>query len=379
MRKTITVAQLATELVEEFHREEYGDGEFYTPTELMGFVESCFEELYPGRSRFGVGERGIVQRSVIRLLLWKGINRRRRTATPSSDPDRGSLQNIVAFQNALAVAVRARESLLNQRNPLTYEAAVDWLQEEVDEVNRLVDVSISVRIPVDVFREIDWGSVMRGRHEGLFQTLHRTATKYWGGSFAKSSVFTADGQRIALGNGRLIELREYALQIERWCGGFEQGVWFILTGFWWRRGVIASPRVGSDSRIVLDVGELETTPRQVSDFFADIRSKIGYGRKGQKLSRRVEVLTRIALEVEYVDRVDTTDRQFHTRVWERWRERASDHGLDPNAYAHPDSVRRVLHRVKTAIANRPDSISRPSELLAEWLKPSETIVTGGSQ
>ena len=74
-----------------------------------------------------------------------------KTGRNFSSPAHGSLQNIAAYATLLPPAIRARESILGQREPFSYDEAVAWLEREAECGEHLAKATITfeLRLPTE--------------------------------------------------------------------------------------------------------------------------------------------------------------------------------------------------------------------------------------
>jgi hypothetical protein len=139
----------------------------------------------------------------------------------------------------------------------------------------------------------------------------------------------------------------------------DAAVWLVLCGIAPSRlpaiGASFAP-FGPDAAatspvITLTVNESETTGVEVAELYRLIlqeRSKEldrPQSRAGRNLSRAVEALAMVALEVRHVDRFQGR-RGYAAAVLHRWPVRAAQLGHDPTAYRTVGQVSEALRRIE---------------------------------
>ena len=210
-----------------------------------------------------------------------------------SSPAHGSLQNIAAYATLLPPAIRARERILGQREPFSYDEAVVWLEQEAECGEQLAaaTVTFELRLPTEEREAIElvvseeakakaaeyWAqrgikSYAQGQMTGykypldyldiktpqdagkwLEQTLsnHRFLEherndrkpyrrEWWFQPSISERIRYAhldDGNSIPLKTEKLTDLAESAEAFLPVARDFYRAVWLILTGKWLRLGV----------------------------------------------------------------------------------------------------------------------------------------------
>lgn len=212
-----------------------------------------------------------------------------------SSPAHGSLQNIAAYATLLPPAIRARERILGQREPLTYDEAKAWLEQEAECGEHLgaTTITFELRLPTEEIESVIVESeelkqakakaedywLQRGikptvprRVTGYDHPLHyldiktpRDAGRWLEHTLAnhqfleyerdgqKSSyrerwfqprirnrgryAHLKDGNSITLDTDKLTDLAESAEALLPVAREFDRAVWLILTGHWIRLGV----------------------------------------------------------------------------------------------------------------------------------------------
>ena len=147
--------------------------------------------------------------------------------------------------------------------------------------------------------------------------------------------------------------------------GFERAVWLILIGQWPLVSLEGRLYFHRDTRcvhtrlephITIDVLSMETPSQAVSDLYKQLKSRWGFGGRGNKRDRSAALLAIAALEVKEIEGVPSGKRGFLKRVLKRWESVAAQYNEDPHKYTTIGAVRKVLSRIEEAYKEQVSAI-----------------------
>lgn len=309
----------------------------------------------------------------------------------------GSLRNVIAYASAIPRAIRAREEIVGQKEPLTYREAVVWLREREEEGMSIEWNVITLwlrhpdasRDPVSRWMELDipyggsedevveWFRKNIRLHNETSRQVDLDPELQSEGETRRCWVhLRTEPTSIGLHHGRLVALAEEARALIHFTRLFDRAVWLILTGVWEKAGAFEEMVSGWESDrddgirrnlvhglslpwpIRIEICEPELSGDDLKEYYIQIKQDRGLMSKTRHLSYETEVLSMIALEAINLYGVGAGDPGFYKRVLERFKQQAENYGLDPaSAFPSYESVRKALERVQRAyIAQRKEVI-----------------------
>ena len=322
----------------------------------------------------------------------------------------GSLQNLTAYQTLLPQAIKIRQRLTGQREPLDYEDALGWLKRESQTGMPVMweDITFRLRVPNSVRSQSDdytlgtpVGQIdlhvpeLTEPQEDVRYPENETPEEFaaWLQRKLERQVpseyddlrqnylhpivwqqhryasFLHEPGGIELNRGKLVELAEAAEYFLPLTRNITRGVWLILTGYWQRLGVQSVHEMPvrhyySDHRVArgiypqipctLEIGEWETSPEELAAYYAKIKQMSDIKSKTRVLTYESEVIALAALELIKLHGVYKGDRGFYRQVLEHFERRAFLYGIDPytdfagasTRAQRPDAIRHALIRVE---------------------------------
>lgn len=291
-------------------------------------------------------------------------------------PERGSLQNVAAYAAVLPLVLQARQAVFGHRQPLSYEGATKWLkQENESEPLEVIEVTFRFRVPSKDVSKLRRPAIDGDTRKMLdnFQNATIAADSpikdYAHTESSYRRVFDeVSRESFRMSSAEGATLVEWAEFIADMCASFNDAAWLILTGLWNRlglRGRYGAHPLNLDSMkataldlrlngrravpfVELVIGELETTPDEIKDFYAQVRKRYGYSSQGRAMSYRTEVLALIAVEIQETEGVAIGSNGFYERVLKRYLERAQMYGLEVDSSLDKEDVRKALKGVESA-------------------------------
>ena len=286
------------------------------------------------------------------------------------------MQNVAAYAAVLPLVLQARQAVFGRSQPLSYGDAIDWLsQENENEPLTFVEVTFRFRVPSK--------DVSRLRKPAISGDTQKMLDNFRGSSIAVDSpvrdyghteqsyrriVDEHSGKTYRMSSAEGATLVEWAEFIADMCASFNDAAWLIMTGLWNRLGLTG--RYGThplnldsmkatalDLRlngrravpfVELAIRELETTPDEIKDFYAQVRKRYGYGSRGRAMSYPTEVLALIAVEIQETEGLTIGSNGFYKRVLKCYHERAQMYGLKLDSTLNEEDVRKALKGVESA-------------------------------
>ncbi len=318
------------------------------------------------------------------LEVMHGQLKRLREQSPKKVPrkikhiahQRGSLQNVAAYAAVLPLVLQARQAVFGHSQPLSYEHAIEWLRKENDDAPLEV-IELTFRFQVstkDRLKLLD--AAIGGNTEETLKQLQAaqmpvnlpTPESNFRESGCRALFNEVSGEVFRMSSAEGATLIAWAEFITPMCASFDDAVWLILIGFWNRlglRGRYGAHPLNLDSMkataldlrlngrravpfVELVIGELETTPDEIKDFYGQVRKRYGYGKQGRAMSYPTEVLALIAVEIQETERLTIGSNGFYKRVLKRYLEKAELHGLKPDLSMNEEDVRKALKGVESA-------------------------------
>lgn len=304
--------------------------------------------------------------------------RHRQGYEDNTTSEHGSLQSIAAYAEAFPLVHKAREHLLGQPDPLTYQRAVTWLKEEAAKGGRGLLVEVTHRFVVPRSLGSSLGLLFNGK--GKFRLggdLLNFLSKKSVGSFCapgkdrpfkvspqRRSIYIEEARRVmeinllSTGSEKLLHLAHYAELLAGYCAGdvkcnsdieghegIEAAVWLILAGIWPRISIYSQcshrrerrlPFLSSsESRdapcINMKILSMDTPPEEVASVYRRLRKRAGIDRrgkgKGRKMQMETELLCLAEIEAKEVDGIRKGQPGFWEAVLKRYEAKCVIYGL----------------------------------------------------
>ena len=310
--------------------------------------------------------------------------------TRLSSDERGSISRIATYAHVLPFLVRARIDLFRQEEPLEDKVATEWLKKAIEDGEEAtwVEVRLKYLVPSSAVGEAkEIASELNDDPVGLTRKLATLSQLPIDGPVANAEVLVDEGSGefggkvesfgFSARTGRLARLYYWAdalatsLSTHRrdvlgFYNAFVNALHLILVGqfddidegvdsYVYKAGfsAMSSDKQSdfyADSMICIDVSNLETTPAQVADSYAQTRARLGRNQKGKRFDRCAEKLAFMALDLRETEDTAMGDRGFYRELLKRWREYASlfDDESVAEHFKDTEDVRNALRRIDAA-------------------------------
>ena len=306
----------------------------------------------------------------------------------------GSLNRIIYYAIALPMAIQAREEILAQTAPLSRDDSVAWLVAQIKKRTPIEWVSMRINLKMyndpGIFEQYQ-DAIGRGEN-AIDAAIAALETARMGNGVTKAHVSRfpvplpnpSGGSKrfLAASTPELLALSDWAYRIAMVIAGwtpsqvqaeaphmfldepfaeiYDDCVWFILGGKWplsfprWSLSLAWDKRDCDSPDFFLPVLgfrplSLDLSPQRLAREYADIRSQLGPGGKGRKLSQNAEKVALAALDVCHYNDVWMGERGFTKLVVARAFARGAEFpGRTPAA----KTVDRILRRIEGSQVTR---------------------------